>query len=117
MGIGLCILSGKGVVDGPFGVINAVNFYQRESFELLYHTLQTLSEAPYQYFMIGYKLRNVIPEYGGANRGICKVDGEGYLESVTDCPGVERIGGHPMYLNGYDKWGNLKEDDCVSMNM
>lgn len=111
------ILSGRGVVDGPFGVINAVNFYQRESFELLYHTLQTLSEAPYQCFMIGYKLRNVIPESGGVNRGICDVDEDGYLQSVTERPGVERIGGHPMYLNEYNKWVNLNEDDCVSMNM
>ena len=111
------VLSGKDVIDGPFGVINAVNFYQRESFELLYNTLQTLSESPYQCFMVGCKLGNVIPEAGGANRGICEVDREGYLQSVTDRPGVERIGGHPMYLNEYNKGVNLNEDDCVSMNM
>lgn len=111
------VLSGEGVIDGPFGVINAVNFYQRESFELLYNSLQTLSEAPYQCFMIGYKLGNVIPESGGANRGICEVDEEGFLQNVTDRPAVERISGHPMYLNEYNKWVGLNEDDCVSMNM
>lgn len=111
------ILSGKEMVDGPFGVINAVNFYQRESFEQLYRSLQTLPESPYCCFMVGYRLGNVIPESGGANRGICKVDEDGYLQNVTDRPGVERIGGHPMYLNEYNKWVSLNEDDCVSMNM
>lgn len=111
------ILSGKGVIEGPFGVINAVNFYQRESFELLYQSLQTLQDAPYQCVMIGYKLGNVIPESGGANRGICQVDAEGYLQSVIDRPGVERVSGHPMYRNEYNKWVNLNEEDCVSMNM
>ncbi len=111
------VLCAKEAIEGPFGVINAVNFYQRESFELLYNSLQTISNAPYQCCLIGYKLGNVIPESGGANRGICEVDEEGYLQSVTDCPQVERIGGHPMYLNEFNKWVNLNEDDCVSMNM
>lgn len=111
------VLCAKGAIEAPFGVINAVNFYQRESFELLYNSLQTLSNAPYQCCLIGYKLGNVMPESGGANRGICEVDEEGYLQSVIDCPQVERIGGHPMYLNEFNKWVNLNEDDCVSMNM
>ncbi len=111
------ILCAKERIEGPFGVINAVNFYQRESFELLYNSLQTLQEAPYQCFMVGYKLENVIPESGGANRGVCEVDEDGCLQNVIDHPGVERIGGYPMYLNEYNKWISLNDDDCVSMNM
>ena len=111
------VLMGEGHIDAPFGVINAVNFYPRESFELLYKQLQQMSGNTDEHILIGYRLANVIPESGGANRGICEADAEGYLVSVTDRPGVERISGHPMYLNELNKWVQLDEDALVSMNM
>ncbi len=111
------VIMGKDVVEGPFAVINAVNFYQRESFELLYKKLHELDAEKPEYIMISYRLANVIPESGGANRGICELDENGQLLSVIDRPGVERISGHPMYLNELNKWVQLPEDAHVSMNM
>ena len=78
------VLMGEELIDSPFGVINAVNFYQRESFELLYNNLVMLGEADYHSFNICYRLRNVLAESGGVTRGICEVDEKGYLLSVTD---------------------------------
>lgn len=111
------VLMGKGVITEPFGVINAVNFYQRESFDMLYHHLQALRADENRHVLISYRLANVVPESGGANRGICEVDNEGRLLSVTDRPGVERISGHPMYLDELNKWVQLDDDALVSMNM
>lgn len=68
------VLMGEELIDSPFGVINAVNFYQRESFELLYDNLVMLGEADYHSFNICYRLRNVLAESGGVTRGICEVD-------------------------------------------
>ena len=45
------------------------------------------------------------------------MDERGTLLSVTDLPGVERISGHPMYLNELNKWVQLDEEAIVSMNM
>ena len=111
------VLMGEGVINEPFGVINAVNFYQRESFEMLYTHLQHLRAEEERHILISYRLGNVVPESGGANRGICEVDDEGMLVSVTDRPGVERISGYPMYLDDLNKWVQLDEDAPVSMNM
>lgn len=111
------LLVGEGVVNDCFAVINAVNFYQRESFDLLYNKLRQLDATRPEYVMISYRLANVIPESGSANRGICEVDENGLLLSVTDRPGVERISGHPMYLDELNKWVQLPEDAYVSMNM
>lgn len=111
------VLMGEGVIKEPFGVINAVNFYQRESFELLYTHLQHLRAEENRHILISYRLGNVVPESGGANRGICEIDDEGMLISVTDRPGVERISGYPMYLDELNKWVQLDEDAPVSMNM
>ena len=111
------VLMGEGVMDEPFGVINAVNFYHRESFQILYDHLQELRADENKHVLVSYRLGNVVPESGGANRGICEVDAEGKLISVIDRPGVERISGHPMYLNELNQWVQLDEDACVSMNM
>ena len=111
------VLMGKDWIDAPFGVINAVNFYQKESFELLYSHLQTLGDAKYDSFNVCYRLANVLPESGGVTRGICELDEEGKLKSVTDRLGVERVGGLPMYPNEVHKWEPLDENSLVSMNM
>lgn len=111
------VLTAMEEIKSPFGIINAVNFYQRESFEMLYHHLQELRDDVNRNVLISYRLANVVPESGGANRGICEVDEEGKLISVTDRPGVERISGHPMYLDGLNKWVQLDEEALVSMNM
>lgn len=109
------VLMGEELIDSPFGVINAVNFYQRESFELLYNNLVMLGEADYHSFNICYRLRNVLAESGGVTRGICEVDEKGYLLSVTDRVGVERISGNPMYPNELHKWVALDDNSLVSM--
>ena len=111
------VLMGKNLIDAPFGVINAVNFYQKESFQLLYEHLQTLKDAEYSSVNVCYRLSNVLAESGGVTRGICDVDEEGYLQSVTDRLGVERVGGIPMYPNELHKWETLDENSLVSMNM
>lgn len=111
------ILVGSDILKEPFGVINAVNFYQRESFQMLYEHLLQLRADENRHILISYRLGNVVPESGGANRGICEVDEQGRLLSVVDRPGVERISGHPMYLNELNKWVQLEEDALVSMNM
>lgn len=59
------VLMGEELIDAPFGVINAVNFYQRESFELLYNNLVALKDAGYHSFNVCYRLKNVLAESGG----------------------------------------------------
>ena len=108
---------GKELIDTPFGVINAVNFYQKESFQLLYDQLCALKDSGNDSVNICYRLANVLPESGGVTRGICEVDENGYLVSVTDRLGVERIGGVPMYPNELHKWESLDVNSLVSMNM
>ena len=111
------VLMGKDLIDSPFGVINAVNFYQKESFQLLHNQLLTLKEQKYESVNICYRLSNVLAESGGVTRGICEVDDDGFLLSVTDRLGVERIGGIPMYPNNLHQWESLDENSLVSMNM
>lgn len=111
------VLMTKDTVKEPFGVINATNFYQRESFELLYNQLQTIRNTRDNYFMISFRLANALAETGGVTRGICEVNENGELISIVDRLGVERVGGDPMYLNEYNKWVALDVNSPISMNM
>jgi hypothetical protein len=112
------VLMGRHLIDEPFGVINAVNFYGRESFELLFSHLTDLSSATdYESVNVCYRLKNVMAESGGVTRGICEVTPDDYLVSVTDRNEVERISGNPMYPNKVRKWVALDEESLVSMNM
>lgn len=111
------LLVGEHVINEPFGVINAVNFYQRESFELLYYKIQLLRNGNNPYCMVSFRLGNVIAESGGVTRGICEINRDNELVSVIDRHGIERVSGKPMYLNEYNKWVELNESAWVSMNM
>jgi hypothetical protein len=112
------VLMGRNLIDEPFGVINAVNFYGRESFELLFRHLTDLNDScPYESVNVCYRLRNVMAESAGVTRGICEVTPDDYLVSVTDRNEVERISGNPMYPNEVRKWVPLDEESLVSMNM
>ncbi|BEG98713.1 sugar phosphate nucleotidyltransferase [Bacteroides sedimenti] len=111
------MLMAKELINEPFGVINATNFYQRESFELLFNNLQKIRNTSGHHFMISFRLANVLAESGGVTRGICEVDENGELVSIVDRVGVERIGGDPMFLNEYNKWEQLDENASISMNM
>ena len=62
----------RGVVEGPFAVINSDDFYGRGAYEAIYRFL-TENEAPHHYAMLGYQLRNTVTEFGSVARGVCHV--------------------------------------------
>lgn len=111
------MLMARDLIHEPFGVINATNFYQRESIELLYNNLQNVRNLRDHHFMISFRLANVLAESGGVTRGICEINENGELLSIVDRVGVERVGGDPMFLNEYNKWEQLDENAFISMNM
>ena len=72
-GTGHAVLCCRGIVDGPFAVINADDFYGRTAYEEMYAFLST--ERPgTEHAMIAYQLRNTVTETGYVARGICQVE-------------------------------------------
>lgn len=79
------IFSCRNVIDGPFGVINADDYYGVEAFQVLYDFLTTHEDdEKYRYAMVGYQLGNTLTENGSVARGCCVVNEEGYLVSITE---------------------------------
>ena len=72
------------LLRGPFAVINADDYYGREAFDLLAnHFRQSTHPA-----MVGYRLDATLSSHGGVNRGVCRIDAKGYLETVTEFTGI-----------------------------
>lgn len=72
----------KDVVDGPFAVINADDYYGRDAFAAMAQQLRTMSGK--QAAMVAYRLCNTVSENGHVTRGVCAVNDGGYLETVEE---------------------------------
>jgi len=118
-GTGHAVLSCKDVVDGPFGVINADDFYGPDAFAQLAAYLRQAQDrgGVYDYCMVGYKLSNTLSEHGSVARGVCRVSPDGFLESIVERTRIERFVDGVKYSPDGETWTELPEDSTVSMNM
>ena len=79
-GTGHAVLSCMNVIDGPFAVINADDYYGPGAFAMIYDYLtHHEDDSLYRYTMVGYRLGNTLTENGHVSRGVCTVDENGYL--------------------------------------
>lgn len=116
-GTGHAVLVGKPAVSEPFGVINADDYYGRESFELLARALEELDGTRDRYCMIGFNIDNTLSENGGVSRGLCQVSPEGNLTGVNECHGIERKDGRLVQTLADGTVADFPEGASVSMNM
>ncbi len=114
-GTGHAIACCKGVVDGPFAVINADDFYGPTAFSTIYRFLSELKDES-SYAMVGYRLRNTVTENGSVARGVCEVD-EGKLTGITERTKIYKRGDDAAYTEDEKTFVELKGDTLVSMNL
>ena len=104
----------RGVVEGPFAVINSDDFYGRGAYEAIFRFL-TESEAPHHYAMLGYQLRNTVTEFGSVARGVCHVQ-DGMLLDITERTKIFKRGQDAAYTEDGETFVPLSGDSLVSMN-
>lgn len=108
------IMQIKDVVDAPFAVINADDYYGKSSYSLLYKYL-TEDIKPNEGCMIGYVLKNTISMHGHVARGVCKVE-NGELRHIDEIKKIE-VHGDKIEFESGETWKELPGDSVVSMNM
>ena len=102
-GTGQAMLCCKHVVNEPFVVLNADDYYGKQAFGLLVDHLQKTGS----WCLAGFRLASTLSCHGGVTRGICQVDEEGLLQSVIETRGITKD----------DLNVSLDPECCVSMNM
>lgn len=113
------VLSAIDVVDGPFAVINADDYYGSHAFQVIYDYLTTHEDDDrYRYTMVGYRLKNTVTDNGYVSRGICELNSDRELVSVIERTRIEKKEDGIAYSeDGGETWTYVDEDVLVSMNM
>ena len=114
------ILAARKVVDGPFAVVNADDYYGPEGFKKIYDYLESHPDQPgcYEFAMVGYLLGNTVTENGHVARGICEEDSENYLTRVTERTRIEKDGADARFTEDDGAtWTHLSGNTIVSMNL
>lgn len=108
-------LCAKDVVDGPFALINADDYYGAQSFGMMFAQLQQLPERGYG-AMLGYRLDNTVSPMGTVTRGICTVE-DGQLAEVKETYKIQLMGDGQIFdTEKPDAPVELPPDSCVSMS-
>ena len=113
------VLSAIDLIDGPFVVINADDYYGRDAFHKIFKFLtKNQDDDKYRYAMVGYKLENTLTENGHVARGVCTIDENNYLVKVEERTRIERKGEGAAYTEDDGAtWTPVATDSIVSMNL
>ena len=112
------VLMGKDVIKEPFAVINADDFYGKESFAVLAEQLRKMEGTQGKYCMVGYRVGNTLSESGSVARGICHKNADNCLTDVVERTYIIRdTDGQVKYKDDNDQLVAVDENTPVSMNM
>ena len=114
------LMQARNMVDCPFAVINADDFYGKEGYKLIHNFLikERAESDMLEMCMAGYHLKNTHTKNGSVNRGICKLSKEGYLLSIEEIYEIKREeDGSLRGLNQSKETVSLGEESIASMNM
>ncbi|MDD6563630.1 MAG: sugar phosphate nucleotidyltransferase [Clostridiales bacterium] len=112
-GTGQAVLSCRDIVNEPFAIINADDYYGKQAYRNVYEFLAKYSpDRPDDFCMSGFILKNTLSEQGGVTRGICQVNDDGYLVDIVETANIEKT---PDGIVADGK--NVAPDAHASMNM
>lgn len=119
-GTGQAVLACKGIVDTPFAVINADDYYGKQAFKKVHDFLVTSAgkkDGKFEFCMAGFILGNTLSDNGTVTRGICKVGDDGMLLDVEETSDIERTAADKVVCVRDGKQLEVDADSYVSMNM
>ena len=108
-------LAAQHLIDGPFAIINADDYYGPEAFHVIYDYLCAHPDGD-EYAMVAYRLENTVTDFGHVARGVCQVGADGCLTGIVERTHIEK-GPPPRFTeDGGATWTQLPGDAMVSMN-
>ncbi|MEQ9218357.1 MAG: sugar phosphate nucleotidyltransferase [Cyclobacteriaceae bacterium] len=115
-GTGHAVWTANQVVDEPFVVVNADDYYGRSALKVIYDHLKHVDNKKVDACLVAYQLKNTLSDHGSVSRGICEVSEDGSLKSITEKTEIYKGTDHPYYVeDGKDH--PLTGNEPVSMNL
>ncbi len=114
-GTGHAVLVAQSLIDGPFAVINADDFYGADAMAQMGAFL-AVERSANEYAMVGFELRKTLSPHGHVSRGVCRVDQQGFLLEITEHTKILAEGEDALSILG-DQALPLAGETLVSMNL
>lgn len=109
------ILQAAQIIDEPFMVINADDYYSPQAFQAIASYFSTNTSHD-QHCMVGYPLRQTLSDFGTVARGVCQYDKDMFLKDISEITNIQKKNESIGYLNDQQHWIPLDGDLLVSMN-
>ena len=104
--------------DAPFAVLNSDDYYGKSAFKTIYNALSQAEDGEkYDYYMVGYYLKNTVSDHGSVARGVCELDAEGNLQSIVERLKIEKYENGIHFTEDGETYTDLSPETLVSMNM
>ncbi len=117
-GTGHAVLVCETLIKEPFAIINADDFYGRQSFQLIHDHLVKLDSKTLSACVVGYRLENTLSGHGYVSRGVCKIDSQGFLDEIKERPQIYRKNNEEIYyINEAEEHLPLSGKETVSLNL
>jgi NDP-sugar pyrophosphorylase family protein len=118
-GTGQAILCCKGIVNEPFVIINADDYYGKDAFKKLHEFLMEKKEPDYSFKMgmAGFILKNTLSEHGTVTRGVCVANEQNMLTKVIETHGIQQDKTGAIICEDTQVQSWIHPDVKVSMNM
>ena len=110
------VMMAKDVIHEPFAVINSDDFYGREGFQAVADFLRSVEGQRGRYALVGYFLKNTLSDFGSVSRGVCGMDDNGCLSTVTERTSIQRKEDGKVYFAEKGVDHEVSEDSVVSKN-
>ncbi len=110
------LLCASSVINEPFAVINADDFYGEESYKIASDFLRS-NQLDNEHALIGYKMNNTLSEYGSVSRGVCTSDSKNNLVSIVERTEIKISDNKIIFKDENNNWNSLTGNEIVSMNM
>lgn len=116
-GTGHAVLVAKDIMNEPFAVINADDYYGANSFRTAKDFLEKTADNPNQLAMVGFQLKNTLSEHGTVSRGVCTTDDNMFLKKVTERTKIKKTDCGAAFIDEQGGEHQLSGNEIVSMNM
>ncbi len=117
-GTGHAVLSARELVDAPFAVINADDYYGVSGFASIYDFLKNAEDDErYRYCMVGYQVENTLTEHGSVARGVCTADRNGDLTDIVERTKIFWDKGDIVFTEDDRTFTKIEKGTPVSMNL
>lgn len=115
-GTGQAILATKDLIKNPFVCINADDFYGREAYISMHNFLSALDNHENKFSLVGYPLENTLSDIGTVSRGVCKLNANHELESITEMTKIDLFDNVLRNENDDKSYTQIPFNSFASMN-